>query len=102
MPRTRGASAVVLTLAAAWLTAACGPQTADYSAIWTTPTSPTETSVEDAPDARPVSLSEYLASVGVTGEQIPLNKLTDVKVTLPRPPGWTTYTNPNFSPAPRP
>lgn len=98
MRRTRGLAAVVLVSAATWLTTACGPQTADYSAIWTTPTSPTETSVEDDPDARPVSLADYLAGVGVTGEQIPLNKLTDVKVTLPRPPGWTTYTNPNFSP----
>ncbi|BBY57542.1 hypothetical protein MSAR_06780 [Mycolicibacterium sarraceniae] len=36
--------------------------------------------------------------MGVSGEQIPLDKLTDIAVTLPRPPGWTTYSNSNFSP----
>ena len=37
-------------------------------------------------------------SLGVTGEQVPLDKLTDLTVTMPSPPGWTKYTNPNFSP----
>ena len=100
MPSTRGSriAALAMAVVAAWLTVGCGPETADYSAIWTTPTSPTETSAEDDPDARPVSIAEYLSSVGVGGEQIPLDKLTDLKVTLPRPAGWTKYTNPNFSP----
>jgi hypothetical protein len=34
----------------------------------------------------------------VTGQQVALDKLTDLTVTLPRPPGWTKYANPNFSP----
>ena len=29
---------------------------------------------------------------------MPLDKLTDLTVTLPRPPGWTKYSNSNFSP----
>lgn len=85
----------VLTAA---LTIGCSAKTVDYSAIWTTPTSPTETTAADGPDARPVPIAEYLASNGVTGQQVPLDKLTDLKVTLPRPSGWTKYTNPNFSP----
>ena len=85
-------------LAAALVSAAlvgCQTQTADYSTIWTTPTSPTET---ETTSARPVPIAEYLSSVGVTGKQVPLKELTDLTVTLPRPPGWSTYANPNFSP----
>lgn len=88
-----------------WLVAAvvstalvgCQAQAPDYSSVWTTPTSPTESDTETT-KARPVPIAEYLASVGVTGRQLPLNELTDLTVTLPRPPGWTTYANPNFSP----
>lgn len=103
MPKTRGVrgAALAMIVAAAWLAVGCGPETADYSSIWTTPTSPTETSAEEDPEARPVPIAEYLASMGITGEQIPLDKLTDLKVTLPRPAGWTKYVNPNFSRAPR-
>lgn len=88
-----------------WLVAAvvsaalvgCQAQAPDYSSVWTTPTSPTESDTE-ATKARPVPIAEYLASVGVTGRQLSLDELTDLTVTLPRPPGWTTYANPNFSP----
>jgi hypothetical protein len=88
-----------------WLVAAvvstalvgCQAQAPDYSSVWTTPTSPTESDTETT-KARPVPIAEYLASVGVTGRQLPLSELTDLTVTLPRPPGWTTYANPNFSP----
>ena len=76
--------------------AACGSTPPDYSSIWSTPattTAPTTTA-----SGKPQTISEYLYSVGVNGEQIPLDKLTDIKVTLPRPPGWTKYTNSNFSP----
>ena len=51
-----------------------------------------------APPTSPTPIAQYLSSVGVTGEQVALGKLTDLTVTLPRPPGWTTYANPNFSP----
>jgi hypothetical protein len=51
-----------------------------------------------APPTSPTPIAQYLSSVGVTGEQVALDKLTDLTVTLPRPPGWTTYANPNFSP----
>ena len=95
MPSTRTLAAI---LAVAFAAVGCGAKTADYSSIWTTPTSPTETSTEDVPKARPVPIAEYLSSVGVTGQQVPLDQLTDLTVTLPRPPGWTKYANPNFSP----
>ena len=93
-------SNIAALLAVAVTLAGCGPKTADYSSIWTTPTSPTETSTaeDDTPKARPVPIAEYLASVGVTGQQLPLDKIPDLTVTLPRPAGWTKYANPNFSP----
>ncbi|WP_328363276.1 LpqN/LpqT family lipoprotein [Mycobacterium sp. NBC_00419] len=74
---------------------ACGTNPPDYSSVWSsTPTTTTTTASSD----KPQPLAEYLYGLGVTGEQIPLDKLTDITVTLPRPPGWTKYANPNFSP----
>ncbi len=94
MPKLPGA---VVAVAVALTVAGCAANTADYSTIGTrTPTTSSE--AEEATDARPVPIAEYLASMGVTGQQVPLDKLTDLTVTLPRPPGWTTYANPNFSP----
>ena len=97
---------IVTTLRAFGITAAvlaavmgavgCGTRTADYSSIVTTSAKSTESTETTA--ATPTPIAQYLASVGVTGQQIPLDKLTDLTVTLPRPPGWTTYDNPNFSP----
>lgn len=64
--------------------------------MWTNTTTTTVTSTSTAP---PVPISQYLEGVGVQGEPIPIDKLTDIKVTLPRPPGWVKPTNTNFSPA---
>lgn len=88
----RATAAVVL--AAAVTTVGCGTKTADYSTIWTSSTVATTTTVSTSP----TPIAEYLSGVGVTGQQVPLDKLTDLTVTLPRPPGWTKYSNPNFSP----
>lgn len=84
------AAAVALLL----LVAACGTETPDYQSIWTTPA----TSATPTTTGAPVPISTYLDSVGVTGEPIAPDKLTDLTVTLPRPPGWGTYNNPNFVP----
>ncbi len=95
MPRVRRGFAAGAALAAVVL-AGCGAHTADYSTIGTR--AQTSTEAEAAPTSTPVPIAQYLNSVGVTGRQVPLDELTDLKVTLPRPPGWTTYANPNFSP----
>jgi hypothetical protein len=89
------APAAALAVALTMTVAACGSTPPDYSSIWSTPatTAPTTTTSN-----KPQTISEYLYGVGVNGEQIPLDKLTDIKVTLPRPPGWTKYSNSNFSP----
>ena len=90
MRRTAAAALVTAVLT----TAGCSARTADYSSVWTS--SPVVTTT--APPTSPTPIAQYLSSVGVTGEQVALDKLTDLTVTLPRPPGWTTYANPNFSP----
>ena len=73
---------------------ACGAKTADYTTLL--PSSPTSTTASTS--ATPTPIAQYLSGVGVTGAQVALDKLTDLTVTLPRPPGWTKYSNPNFSP----
>ena len=82
-------------LAAAVTLTACGAKTTDYSTIWTSSTvaAPTTTA-----STSPTPIAQYLSGVGVTGRQVPLDTLTDLTVTLPRPEGWTKYSNPNFSP----
>jgi hypothetical protein len=88
------ARAAVLSLAL--FVTACGSNPPDYSSIWTS-SSTTTTTATSASD-KPQPLAEYLYGLGVTGEQVPLDKLTDLTVTLPKPPGWSKYSNPNFSP----
>lgn len=87
------ARATVLSLAL--VLTGCGSNPPDYSSVWTSSAAPTTTT---ASSDKPQPLAEYLYGLGVTGEQIPLDKLTDLTVTLPRPPGWTKYSNPNFTP----
>ena len=81
-------------LSVALVVTACGSEPPDYKSIWTSSPTTTTTTTSD----RPQPLAEYLYGLGVTGEQVPLDKLTDLTVTLPKPPGWTKYENPNFSP----
>ncbi|WP_413641516.1 LpqN/LpqT family lipoprotein [Mycobacterium sp. RTGN5] len=89
------ARSAALFLALAMTVAACGSRPPDYSSVWTTPAT---TTAPASASGKPQPIAEYLYGVGVTGEQIPLDKLTDITVTLPRPPGWTKYSNSNFSP----
>jgi hypothetical protein len=89
LPTIVRCAAVVALLA---LLTACGEKTPDYQSILSTTT--TATSSTDKPEP----ISEYLQSVGVIGEPIRPDKLTDLTVNLPRPPGWQTYDNPNLAP----
>lgn len=95
MRRPGRACRIIGALAVAAAGTACGAQTADYSSVWTTSANSTSAT---AVSTTPTPIAQYLAGVGVTGQQIPLDKLTDLTVTLPRPAGWTKYSNPNFSP----
>ena len=86
-----------MVVAAATLLTGCGAATPDYqSLLATTPTRPTPTTSEET-----VPLSAYLESVGVKGEPVAPEKLTDLAVTVPRPKGWQDYTNTNLAPGTR-
>jgi hypothetical protein len=84
-------------LATAALLAGCGAKTPDYQSIWTTSaTTTTPTSTQP-----PVPISNYLESVGVSGEPIAPEKIPTLAVTMPTPPGWHPYSNPNLAPGTR-
>ncbi|MBJ7463444.1 MAG: LpqN/LpqT family lipoprotein [Mycolicibacterium sp.] len=90
-------AALAVVAAAAALLTGCGAATPDYqSLLATTPSRPTPTTSEET-----VPLSAYLESVGVKGEPVAPEKLTDLAVTVPRPKGWQDYTNTNLAPGTR-
>ncbi|TPG35812.1 LpqN/LpqT family lipoprotein [Mycolicibacterium hodleri] len=95
MRRLRIAAAA---LATALAVGGCGPSAPDYKSIWTTTTSTSTT----APDAeKPVSISTWFEQNNVTGAPVAPDKLTDLTVTVPEPPGWKPYFNVNLSPGTR-
>lgn len=87
-PATRAGAVLVAALALS----ACGPKTPDYQSIWSTTTTTTPVDKSDL-----VPFPEYLTKLGVGSEQVDPGGLTDLKVNLPRPTGWTAYKNPNYS-----
>jgi hypothetical protein len=84
----------VVVLALTVLPAGCGPKNPDYQSIWTSKT-PTTTTTSTEP---PVPFSQYLESSGITGEPVAPDKLTDMKVSIPIPPGWEKVERPNIAP----
>jgi probable lipoprotein LpqN len=79
-------------------TAGCAPTTPDYQSIWSK--TPTTTATPTSTEA-PVPLSAYLENLGVSGAPVAPDKLTDLTVSLPTPPGWAPYSNPNLAPGTR-
>jgi hypothetical protein len=75
------------------LPVACGPKNPDYQSIWTTTKSTTPT-----PTGPPVPFSQYLESSGVSGQPVAPDKLTDLTVSIPTPPGWQKADKPNIPP----
>jgi hypothetical protein len=71
----------------------CGPKSPDYGSIWTTTTTPTTTTSEE-----PVPFAQYLDTIGVIKEQVAPDKLPDLTVSMPTPPGWERHTSPNIPP----
>lgn len=89
------AGAALLVLA----TAACGAQAPDYQSVWSTSSSappPSET-----PTEAPVPIAQYLEEVGVTGRTVAPEKLPDLTVSIPTPPGWQPYPGRQFEPGTR-
>jgi hypothetical protein len=86
---TRCAAAILLLVVSP---VGCGPKNPDYQSIWTTSaTTPTSTET-------PVPFSKYLESSGVSGEPVAPDKLTDLTVSIPTPPGWAKVEKPNIAP----
>jgi archaellin len=85
---------IAVVLVAAVLATACTAHTADYTSLL--PSSPGSRTTTTS--TTPTPIAQYLDSVGVTGQQVPLDTLTNLTVTLPRPAGWTKYSNSNLSP----
>jgi hypothetical protein len=85
------------TAALALAVAGCGAEAPDYQSIWSTSaTTTTPTSTEP-----PVPIAAYLERAGVSGDPVAADKLTDLTVTIPTPPGWKPYANPNLAPGTR-
>lgn len=77
------------------LLAGCGAETPDYQSIWTTSSSaPTTTSAAE----QSVPLWQHLEDNGIVGEPVAPEKISDLTVSMPTPPGWHPYNNPNLAP----
>lgn len=93
--RTRGGAVAVVLATLTALMVGCGPKVPDYQSIWTS--SPTTTATTSMTE-KPVPLSQYLESIGVTGEQVAPDALPDLTVSIPTPPGWAPFSSPKITP----
>lgn len=82
------------------LLSACGEPTPDYQALLANPPSTAAPTTTTTTENR-MPISAYLESVGVVGDTVAPEKLTDLTVTMPRPEGWQDYTNTNLAPGTR-
>jgi hypothetical protein len=73
---------------------ACAPKAPDYSSVLGTSSTTTTTTTTK----KPAPLSQYLESIGVTGQQVAPGALTDLTVSIPTPPGWSPFSSPNIAP----
>jgi Probable lipoprotein LpqN len=87
--------AAAATLCLTTLPVGCGPKAPDYQSIWTTKTTTTTPTATETP----VPFAQYLEANGVSGEQVAPDKLTDLTVSIPTPPGWQKVDKPNIPPA---
>ncbi len=86
--------AALAVLALTVVPVGCGPKTPDYQSIWTTTTTATPTTTTEAP----VPFAQYLKDNGINGEPVAPDKLTDLTVSIPTPPGWQKADKPNIAP----
>jgi hypothetical protein len=76
----------------------CGAKTPDYQSVWSTSAT---TAAAPTTTGTPVPIATYLEQSGVTGDPVAPDRLTDLTVTMPTPPGWKPYVNTNFAPGTR-
>ncbi|ULP35858.1 LpqN/LpqT family lipoprotein [Mycolicibacterium rufum] len=88
--------------AAALIAVGCAPEAPDYQAVWSTTSAPTSAPpTSAAPGAAPVPIAAYLEQAGVAGQPVAPDRVTDLVVTMPTPPGWKPYQNTNLAPGTR-
>ncbi|MCW2664233.1 MAG: hypothetical protein JWP83_5385 [Mycobacterium sp.] len=73
---------------------ACAPKAPDYQSILAR--SSTTTSAVKTTE-KPVPLSQYLENIGVNGQQVAPGSVPDLNVSIPTPPGWSPFSNPNIA-----
>ncbi|KMO73922.1 LpqN/LpqT family lipoprotein [Mycolicibacterium chubuense] len=93
--RVAAAAAVMLSVVG------CAPEAPDYQAVWSTSSAPSAAPTSTAPGAAPVPIAAYLEQAGVAGQPVAPDRLTDITVTMPSPPGWRPYQNTNLAPGTR-
>ncbi len=86
--------AAAAMVAVAFCASGCAPKPTDYQSILSTTSTATTTKAAE----KPVPLSQYLQSIGVTGQPVAPGSLPDLTVSIPTPPGWSPFTSPNISP----
>ncbi|WP_245909035.1 LpqN/LpqT family lipoprotein [Mycobacterium neglectum] len=91
---------VVAAALAVFAASGCAQEPPDYQSILSTSPATTTTTTEPGSEP-PVPIATYLEQKGVVGEPIPADKLTDLTVTYPTPPGWKPFVNSNLSPGTR-
>jgi hypothetical protein len=91
--RVAAAAAVVLSAAG------CAPKAPDYQAVWSTASAAAPTPSETS--GAPVPIAAFLEQAGVAGQPVAPDKLTDITVSMPTPPGWHPYRNTNLAPGAR-
>ncbi len=91
---------MVAAALAVFAASGCAQEPPDYQSILSTSPATTTTTTEPGSEP-PVPIATYLEQKGVVGEPIPADKLTDLTVTYPTPPGWKPFVNSNLSPGTR-
>lgn len=91
---------MVAAALAVFAASGCAQEPPDYQSILSTSPATTTTTTEPGSE-QPVPIATYLEQKGVVGEPIPADKLTDLTVTYPTPPGWKPFVNSNLSPGTR-
>jgi hypothetical protein len=72
------------------LATGCSAKAPDYQALLR----PSAPSTATPTPERPVPIAQYLQDHGVTGAPITQATLTDIKVSIPTPPGWSVIDDP--------
>jgi hypothetical protein len=92
--RSRAAVAIVALALTVLFVAGCEPKPPDFQSILTTTPTATTSAAPTTP-VKPIPFAKYLENIGVTGQSVLPNTLTDLTVSIPTPAGWTPAPNNN-------